>query len=288
MSSSRITLLAAALVLGACQGAQTPPSAAVATAGPFAASRPALTPRVASPEAGRRLYASLCASCHGDDGQAATSLGQDLAPRAADLTRCNFKYRSTSSGALPTDRDLLRVLYVGLPGTAMPSLASVLSLPAMRALALQVKARCDRFSSEKAEAPLPTPSASVKYSAASVARGRILYLQQKCASCHGDGGRGDGPAAASLKDLQGRAVLPRDHTRGAFRSGFRRVDIYRAFSTGLDGTPMPALPEAGISEAARWDLANYLVSLSHGRGRVWRFITQGPTWYEPAATWGQP
>ena len=260
----------------------------MAATGPFAASRPVTAPRVATPEAGRRLYAALCSSCHGHDGKAATSLGQDLDPAATDLTRCNFKVRSTPSGSLPTDADLLRVLYVGLPGAAMPSMANTLSLPAMRALVRQIKDRCDRFSSEKPGAPLQPPASPVPFCAASVARGRAIYLQQKCSSCHGDGGRGDGPAAASLKDPRGRRVRPRDHTRGVFRSGFRRLDIYRAFSTGLDGTPMPALPEAGVSEAQRWDLTNYIVSLSFRRGRIWRFLGQRPTWYEPATTWGAP
>ena len=274
-----------ATLLAACQGAKTPP---VATAGPFATSIPAVTPRVAPREAGRRLYAAMCSACHGHHGRATTSLGQDLNPRARDFTRCNFKYRWTPSGSLPTDEDILRVLHVGLPGTAMPSFADVLSLPAMRALVREVKARCSRFADEKPPAPLASPAKPVPYGEASVARGRAIYLQQKCSSCHGDTGGGDGPAAASLKDLQGRPVHPRVHTRGVFRSGFSRVDIYRAFSTGLDGTPMPALPETGVSEAERWDLTNYIVSLSHRRGRAWRFIQQAPSWYEPAATWGMP
>ena len=275
------------LLLAACQGAKTPPPTS-AGAGLFAASRPAAAARVAPPETGRRLYAALCSSCHGADGKGAVRLGQDLDPQAADLTRCNFKYRSTPSGSLPTDNDLLRSLYVGLPGTSMPALADRVSLPALRALVAQVRARCDRFAEERPERALPPPANPVAYSAASVARGRVIYVAQQCASCHGDQGRGDGPAAVALKDLRGRPVRPRVHADGIFRGGFRRVDIYRAFSTGLDGTPMPALPTAGVDEAGRWDLTNYIVSLSHRRSRVWRFLGQRPTWYEPAATWGLP
>jgi len=271
--------------LAGCQSAKGPQPATVITSGPFATSQPATTPREATPEAGRRLYAAMCSSCHGPDGKASTSLGQDLSPRAADLTRCNFKYRSTPSGSLPTDDDLLRTLYVGLPGTAMASYADLLSLPAMRALVRQVKERCERWATEYPDAPLRPPDSPVPYGEASVARGRAIYVQQKCSSCHGAGGDGDGPAAAALKDLQGRPIQPRRHTRGVFRSGFGRADILRAFSTGLDGTPMPALPGIGVSQAGRWDLTNYIVSLSHRRGRVWRFLGEQPTWYEPAATW---
>ncbi len=281
MSTSRMVALLP-LLLAACQGAKAPvPSSG---AGPFAASQPAA--RVASPETGRRLYAALCSSCHGADGRGDTALGRELDPPAADLTACNFKYRSTPSGSLPTDADLLRALYVGLPGTSMPSLADRVSLPALRALVAQVKARCRRFAEERPEPALPRPKNPVAYSAASVARGRVIYREQKCANCHGEEGRGDGPAAATLKDLQGKPARPRVHADGVFRSGFRRRDIYRAFSTGLDGTPMPALTATGLDEASRWDLANFIVSLSHGRSRVWRFLGQRPTWYEPAASWG--
>jgi len=59
MSSSRIGLALVLTLLAACQGVKAPP-AAVATAGPFvAASHPAVTPRVAPPEAGPRLYPAI-------------------------------------------------------------------------------------------------------------------------------------------------------------------------------------------------------------------------------------
>ena len=85
----------------------------------------------------------------------------------------------------------------------------------------------------------------------------------------------------------GRPIRPRDHTAGVFRSGFSRADIYRAFSTGLDGTPMPALPGA-VSARDRWDLTHYIVSLSDRGAARLRALAQPPTWYEPARTRGLP
>ncbi len=239
-----------------------------------------------SAEKGQRLFSTLCKSCHGEEGRGDTPLAQQLRPFPADLSACNFKYRATPSGSLPLDDDLRRTLHVGLPGSAMPAFGSMLSGSAVHALMSQIKARCDRFGQEPPDPPLPAP-ARAYYKPDSVARGAKVYRRESCHSCHGDGGRGDGPAAAVLKDTRGQPVEPRDYTQGIFRGGFRRVDIFRAFSTGLDGTPMPALPEA-VSERDRWDLTHYIVSLSHDRSKLLRALKQAPSWYEPLYTWGLP
>src|SRR5205814_8265680 len=70
------------------------------------------------------VYDHACAWCHGKDGRgdgpAAFSIGKYRAPRPRDFTRGRFELRSTASGELPTDEDLLRTLERGIPG-AMPS-----------------------------------------------------------------------------------------------------------------------------------------------------------------------
>jgi cytochrome c oxidase cbb3-type subunit 2 len=180
----------------------------------------------------------------------------------------------------------MRTLVVGLPGSAMPSFGALLPPRALEALVLDVKERCDRFSEERPE-PALSFSRPPLYTEESAARGHVVYQREKCGSCHGSVGRGDGPAARTLKDLSGRPVHPRDYTRGVFRGGFRRLDLCRAFSTGLDGTPMPALPGA-VSQDDRWDLTHYLVSLSHDRSKVLRAMEVAPSWYEPMRAWGLP
>lgn len=247
------------------------------------AHRPA---RVAGREVGRRAFHRLCTACHGSEGRAQTPLAADLNPWPRDLTGCNFKYRSTASGVLPTDEDLLRTLQVGLPGTAMPSFGALMGSAVLRAVVRQVKQRCQRFAEEQPETPLHPPGRAF-YSADSVARGSRIYRREGCHKCHGDQGRGDGLAAGTLRDNRGRPIEPRDYTRGVFRSGFHRKDIYRAFSTGLDGTPMPALPET-VNEPDRWDLTHYIVSLSHDRSRLLRVLERAPTWYEPVSSWSLP
>jgi cytochrome c oxidase cbb3-type subunit 2 len=277
--------LSALLVPSACSGPAK--GRRIAQPGLFStqgSGRPA--PRVASKEAGERTYRALCRSCHDDDGGGQTALGRDLDPSPSDLTQCNFKYRSTPSGSLPTDDDLLRTLYVGIPGTAMPSFAQLISMPAMRALSREVKARCDRFGREEPGEPIPPPGWEL-YSEASTRRGRGIYKREGCSACHGEKGEGDGPAAHTLKDASGAPIRPRNYTEGLFRSGFARADIYRAFSTGLDGTPMPALPES-VTARDRWDLTHYIVSTSKGRGRLLRTLEQDATWFEPVYTWRLP
>src|SRR5438128_11865134 len=70
------------------------------------------------------VYDHACASCHGKDGRgdgpAAFSIGKYRAPRPRDFTRGRFALRSTPTGTLPTDDDLLRTVEHGIPGW-MPS-----------------------------------------------------------------------------------------------------------------------------------------------------------------------
>src|SRR5437870_10211956 len=70
------------------------------------------------------VYNRACAWCHGKDGRgdgpAAFSINKYLSPRPRDLTQGRFELRSTPSGELPTDEDLLRTLERGIPGY-MPS-----------------------------------------------------------------------------------------------------------------------------------------------------------------------
>ena len=116
---------------------------------------------------------------------------------------------------------------------------------------------------------------------ASAERGRGIFWREGCYSCHGTTGHGDGVASRTLRDGQGRPIRPRDYSQGVFRSGVAPSDITRAFSTGLDGTPMPALPPS-VSARARRDLTRFILSVGERSSRFWRALRQGPTWFEPA------
>lgn len=113
----------------------------------------------------------------------------------------------------------------------------------------------------------------------SIARGRELFLSKdaKCASCHGQTGRGNGPSTEAFNDLPGmppgtksdkpglfdnwgNIVKPRNLTTGVFRGGRRPIDIYRRIHSGIKGTPMQAFGTT-LKEDQIWDVVNYVLSV---------------------------
>src|SRR5437868_5371691 len=87
----------------------------------------------------------------------------------------------------------------------------------------------------------------------SLARGKELYAQQ-CASCHGDLGRGDGPASRAL------TPRPADLSAHVELAGASPLDFSRRLSIGVTGTSMPAF-ESRFTSADRWSLALYASTL---------------------------
>ena len=226
---------------------------------------PLLLVLMASPAAAdpaTAVYNHACAWCHGKagrgDGPAAFSINKYLSPRPRDLTRGRFELRSTPSGELPTDEDLLRTLERGIPGY-MPSFRG-LTAGERRLAITAVKRFYPGFASaHPSPVPLPEPPA---LDAAAVGRGRQAYAAGGCASCHGERGRGDGPSAPQLKDETGLRIRPADLRYPVrFKGGAEPADLYRTLMSGLDGTPMPSYASAFDDPRAPWDLVAYLRSL---------------------------
>jgi mono/diheme cytochrome c family protein len=86
--------------------------------------------------------------------------------------------------------------------------------------------------------------------AASISMGRTLYKTQ-CSPCHGDKGKGDGPAAAAL------TPKPADHTSTALQSESDGSLFYK-ISEGRK--PMPAFKNT-LKENQRWALINFIRTL---------------------------
>ncbi len=86
--------------------------------------------------------------------------------------------------------------------------------------------------------------------------GRVLY-QQRCASCHGARGLGDGPMADSIHPPP-PAIGDADSVRDA-----SPALLYRVISVGVSGTPMPAWASE-LTPDQRWNIVAYLQSL-HAR-----------------------
>jgi DMSO reductase family type II enzyme heme b subunit len=213
-------------------------------------------------EAGKLVYASKCAQCHGDDGKGMGPAADRVFPKPRDFTRGVYKIRSTPSGTVPTDDDLLRSVTNGLPGTSMPDWG-VLPERDRRQVVQYIKTFSDKFQQET-PTPITFPP-EVPSSAESLARGQELYRDAECWQCHGDEGRGDGPSLPDLKDDWDHPIWPADLTQcWNFRGGSTRHDIFRAFMTGLSGTPMPSYADIFEPQQA-WDLTNYVHSLCRDR-----------------------
>ena len=90
----------------------------------------------------------------------------------------------------------------------------------------------------------------------SLARGEEIYAAN-CATCHGDGGMGDGPAGKSLD----HAPAPLAHTSQMMADDYLFWRISDGGSTF--GTAM--IPYGDIlNEQARWDVINYVRALGSG------------------------
>src|SRR5258705_6453753 len=82
----------------------------VLAAAAFAPVMPAQQPG-AAPAAGSRgkqVYDAHCAECHGQAGKGDGAAAHLMTPRPRDFSRGRYKIRSTESGSVPTDDDLLR------------------------------------------------------------------------------------------------------------------------------------------------------------------------------------
>ncbi|NUN48441.1 MAG: c-type cytochrome [Candidatus Brocadiae bacterium] len=218
---------------------------------------------------GKTLFAANCAVCHGPEGRGDGTASYLLWPRPRDFSAGKFKIRSTKTGGLPTDDDLFNVISNGMPGTSMPAW-SHFPEDARRRLVAVVKALSqyrdadmdapfNHFASKGAGEVVTVP-AEPAVTAATLARGKTLYVDQGCVKCHGETGRADGPSARDLKDDWEQPIRPNDFTQGIFRGGSTSRDIYLRFATGMSGTPMPAYTE--MPDADRWALVHYVLSLS--------------------------
>jgi len=232
------------------------------------------TPAREDRSAGKALYARYCTQCHGDEGKGNGPAADFVYPRPRDFTLALYKVRSTLSGQLPTDHDLFKVISEGLPGTSMPAWSKVLSDNDRWQLVHYVKT-FDSLDLFKTEAPGQriAVGSPPQLSAELIARGKELYQSKKCWECHGKNGRGDGGKADTQKDDWGFPIRPVNFTKSwRFRGGDRIEDIYRTFTTGFNGTPMPSFLDAMPAAEDRWALAAFVKSLSRAQktGQVLR------------------
>jgi DMSO reductase family type II enzyme heme b subunit len=219
--------------------------------------------------AGKRVYGKWCAGCHGETGSGDGPAASTMLPRPRNFTGAIYKIRTTASGQLPTDADLLRAIDEGLPGSAMPAWKGRLTDAERRDVVGYLKT-FSSFFADTSQHVVPLKFSSPPgggTSAAALREGRLFYDSIGCRKCHGDQGRGDGPSAPTLKDDAGFPIFAADlHQSWRFRGGNTVTEIYRRLRTGLDGTPMPSfsdlIDQKFLTDEQLWRLAQYVRSLS--------------------------
>ncbi len=215
-------------------------------------------------KSGESLYMEHCSGCHGVNGDGRGPAARWLNPKPRDFRDGVFKFRSTPSGALPTEGDLMRTLTAGLAGTSMPSWHLVPERERF-ALVQYIKTFSALWEDPTAhQAPINLPAAPEGLNSPEmIYAGRQVFEHNGCAQCHGDGGRGNGPSANALDDQWGFRLKPANFVKGRLRGGDTPTDIYRTFTTGVNGTPMPAYKD-DLTEEQRWSLVAYVSSLRRG------------------------
>lgn len=219
---------------------------------------PAARATPAEPVAARRgakAYGRYCISCHGVRGDGRGPAADSHDPRPRNFVGGTYKFRSTPAAELPTDGDILRSIERGLNHTSMPHWQGITPLE-RRDLVQYLKSLSPRFAAEEQGKPIDIP-AKPDFTPALAEKGREAWTKAQCAGCHGEGGKGDGPSATTLRDEWGTPVLPRDFTSGPLKVGEDPVDLYRAFMAGIAGSPMPSYIDT-LSPEEAWALVAYV------------------------------
>ena len=235
----------------------------VAWLGSAAVIQPATAPETGRPSSealnhGREVYLANCAICHGETGDGNGMAAHMFRIQPRDFRRGLFKLRSTPSGSLPTDEDLLQIVTQGLRWTGMVGRPD-LSEGDRKAVVLFLKTFSPRFSAERSAPPVAVPPPPPK-TPDLLATGRQIYVDTECAKCHGDLGHGDGPSAPGMKDDWGWPTQPSDLTWRPLKRGSTPEATYLTIATGLSGTPMPSYGDS-LDGQEIWALVYYLESL---------------------------
>ncbi|MBZ5722861.1 MAG: cytochrome c [Acidobacteriia bacterium] len=248
-TTQKTILLCAGLILGAgvtvAQG--------VGTASGYPVPKDDLTTQQ---QTGKGLYLRYCVGCHGKYGDGEGENAPYIDPKPRDFTVATFKCRSTPTGTLPLDSDLIHTIERGIRGSNMPSWLP-LSDENREDLIAYIKTFSPRWKKEKPGDPIQIPPEPA-VTAERITAGQAMFKKLECWKCHGVEGRGNGPSAATLTDDKDRPITPYDFTTGhKFKCGVTDQDVYRIFMTGLDGTPMPSFAD-NVKPDEAWDLVFYL------------------------------
>ncbi len=209
----------------------TPPAVPIAMVGGYSLSAPVLHPALDPADLqeevsrGGMLFAANCASCHGSAGRGDGNASASLLPKPANLTAARF-----------SDERLSSVLWNGVAGSAMPPWRQ-LPTEDLRGLVAYIHSL-----------HLPSAAPSMQ-EATNLNVGKSLFAAN-CASCHGDTGAGNGPAAGALSPSPTNFHLKKPTPERAW-------DV---LENGVPGTAMPPW-RSQLSADQRRTLVEFVRSL---------------------------
>ena len=226
-------------------------------------------------EEGKKVYFKRCVWCHGIEGGGDGPSADRLFTRPRNFIQGTFKIRTTDSGELPMEADLITTVRNGLQGSAMPAWGEFLADDEILAVVEFVKTLVqDRdfddtedeevFVQDFGTNPWGTTGPyHLGVPQVDIDAGKEIFTKNKCFECHGGEGRGDGNP--TMKDDWGFPIVAADwqqcwNFRGARRDPFNPFHIVRTISTGMNGTPMPNFKDQ-ITVEDRWKIAAFVNSL---------------------------
>jgi mono/diheme cytochrome c family protein len=89
-----------------------------------------------------------------------------------------------------------------------------------------------------------------------IAHGKQVF-KTNCALCHGQDGKGDGPAGVNLNPR------PRNFVEGKWKKGGTRLGIFDVIQNGLAGSSMVSFKHLPVAD--RWSLVNYIRSITQNK-----------------------
>jgi mono/diheme cytochrome c family protein len=209
----------------------TPPTVPIAMTGGYSSSAPVLHP-ASNPDdlqeevkRGGTVFAINCASCHGFAGRGDGRASESLLPKPANLSAARF-----------SDERLSSVLWNGVAGSSMP--------PWRQLFVEDLRALIAYIHSLQLPAAAPSPQ---EFTALN--EGKSLF-EANCASCHGDSGSGNGPAAGALAPPPTNFHLKKPTEERA----------WEVLENGVPGTAMPPW-KSQLSAEQRRDLVEFVRSL---------------------------
>lgn len=233
---------------------------------------------------GKQSYELYCAGCHGVDGTGEGPAAQFLDPKPRDFRIGKLKFASVASGQMPRDEDYLRVITIGLKGSAMPAFPFI-PHDEQKAIVKYIRT----FYTGKPKAPggivaipkdpyMDDPLKGVEY-------GKEMYHGlAACSSCHPayatkpeivdavesfdmtfQGFRDDLYQSVVKDSDWGAPIKPPDFLYDRIKTGNDVRDIVLVIATGIGGTAMPNWA-ATLNKKQLWSLAYYVQHVAKMRG----------------------